>query len=157
MAHAIVYSNSRRATRAISSIFFGRVFDIKVNCPGAGKKAKCSTAFGTCIVVRKILVLCIAFFTDGYKHVTHLCEFNYRWLSRLRIATPSQGKKVHIPPPNLGGIKRRSGFSGTRLYNIVCRVPEKSLQPSRLDFLRRYQIMEELQKWKRQINLPLHC
>jgi hypothetical protein len=33
-------------------------------------------------------------------------EFNYRWLS----------KKVHIPPPNLGGIKRRSIFSGTRLY-----------------------------------------
>jgi hypothetical protein len=33
-------------------------------------------------------------------------EFNYKWLS----------KKVHIPPPNLGGIKRRSVFSGTRLY-----------------------------------------
>jgi hypothetical protein len=33
-------------------------------------------------------------------------EFNYRWL----------GKKVHIPPPNHGGIKRRSIFSGTRLY-----------------------------------------
>ncbi len=23
-------------------------------------------------------------------------EFNYRWLSRLRKATPRQGKKVHI-------------------------------------------------------------
>jgi len=33
-------------------------------------------------------------------------EFNYRWLS----------KKVHIPPLNHGGIKRRGIFSGTRPY-----------------------------------------
>jgi len=33
-------------------------------------------------------------------------EFNHRWLS----------KKVHIPPPNPGGIKRRIIFSDTRLY-----------------------------------------
>jgi len=73
MAHDIVYPNNHRATRAISSIFFGRVFHIKVDRPGAGKKTKSGATFGTYIVVRKIPVLCIAFFADGYKHVTHLC------------------------------------------------------------------------------------
>jgi len=72
MAHDIVYSNSHCATRAISNIFFGRVFDIKVNCSGAGKETKSSTAFGTYIVFNKIPVLCIAFFADGYKHSTTL-------------------------------------------------------------------------------------
>jgi hypothetical protein len=61
------------------------------------------------------------FFVQGsgfsnYDDLVESHEFNYRWLSRLRIATPSQGKKVHIPPPNHGGIKRRRIFSGTRLY-----------------------------------------
>jgi hypothetical protein len=37
-------------------------------------------------------------------------------------------EKAHIPPLKISGIKRRSGFSGTRLYDIVCRVPEKPLR-----------------------------
>jgi hypothetical protein len=51
------------------------------------------------------------FFVQGsgfsnYDDLVESHEFNYRWLS----------KKVHIPPPNLGGIKRRIIFSGTRPY-----------------------------------------
>jgi len=37
-------------------------------------------------------------------------------------------KKAHIPPLKISGIKRRRGFSGTRLYDIVCRVPGKPLR-----------------------------
>jgi len=33
-------------------------------------------------------------------------------------------KKAHIPPLKISGIKRRNGFSGMRLYDMVCRVPE---------------------------------
>ena len=60
-------------------------------------------------------------------------QYNYGWLSSLRIATPCQGKKVHIPPPNLGGIKRRSIFSGTRPYMSYAECLQKYCNPPEAD------------------------
>jgi hypothetical protein len=59
------------------------------------------------------------------------------------LAAP-KATRVHIPPPNLGGIKRRSIFSGTRPYIEYVECLKKSYNPpeadkrSRWDFLRRH-------------------